>query len=56
MTRITGTLCADMCTYVIISGSVIVKTRNISGNFCRENQNIHFSLCRCFTKTVLFFK
>jgi hypothetical protein len=37
----TGTLHEDLCTFTIISRSVLVKIRNASDKSCRENQNTH---------------
>jgi len=39
LTIITGTLHGDVCTFVIISRSVLVRVRNISDKICREIQN-----------------
>ena len=37
-----GNLYEDLCTFVIISRSVLLRIRNISDKICRENQNTHF--------------
>ena len=42
LTRITGTLQADQCTFVIISDSFLLRMRNVSDEICRQNQNSHF--------------
>jgi hypothetical protein len=41
MIRITGTLHADVCTVVIMTGSVLL-TINVSEKVCSENRNTHF--------------
>jgi len=38
-TRITGTLHDDLCTFMIISGWVILRMRNVSDESCRQNKN-----------------
>jgi hypothetical protein len=38
----TVTLREDMCTFMIISRSVLRRMRNVSDKSCRENQNTHF--------------
>jgi hypothetical protein len=42
LTRITGTLHEDLCAFVIISRSILLRSRNVPGRSCRENQNTHF--------------
>ena len=46
-TRITGTLHEDQYTFMIISGSVLLR-RNISAKSCSENQNTHFRFIKLF--------
>jgi len=36
MIRITGTLREDLCTFMIISDSILLRMRNVSDKFCRE--------------------
>jgi len=40
--RRTGVVHEDLCTFVIISRSVLLTMRNILDKFCRENQNTCF--------------
>ena len=42
MTRITGALHEDQCTFMVISCSGLLTVRNISDKSSRENQNTHF--------------
>ena len=42
LTRITGTLYGDQCTFIFISSSVLLRMRNVSDKSCRENQKAHF--------------
>jgi len=42
MTRITGTLHEELCTFMTVSCSVLLRMRNVSDKSCRENQNTHF--------------
>jgi hypothetical protein len=37
-----GTLHEDLRTFMILSHSVLLITRNILDKSCRENENIHF--------------
>jgi hypothetical protein len=39
-----GTLPEDLCTFMFVSHSFLLKMRNISFKNCRENQNIHLML------------
>jgi hypothetical protein len=39
LTRITGTLHEDLCKFMIISGSILRRIRNILDESCRKNQN-----------------
>ena len=41
-TGITFTLQEDLCIFIIIFRSFIVRSRNVSGKTCRENQNTYF--------------
>jgi hypothetical protein len=42
LTRITVTLHEDRYTFLIIILSVLLRMRNFSDKYCRENQNTHF--------------
>ena len=42
LTRMTGTLHEDRCTFMIISRSVLLVIRNVSDERCTENQSMHF--------------
>ena len=46
--RITGTLHEDQCTFLVVSRSVLLRMRNVSGKSCRQNQNTHFILNNFF--------
>jgi len=48
MKRITGTLHEDLCTFIIISRSFLLRIRNISEKRCRENQNTSFIIFNNF--------
>jgi hypothetical protein len=50
LTRITGTLHEDICTFMKISRWVITKIRNISDKSCRENQNTDFMFGNLFSR------
>jgi len=47
-----GTLHADTCTFMTTFRRILLKIRNISGKFCRENQFTQFTFNNIFTKTV----
>jgi len=54
----------DICTFMIISRSVLLKMRNVSDKSCRENQNTHFMFnnflfrksCRLWDNVEIFFR
>jgi hypothetical protein len=46
-----GNLDEHRCTFVTISGSVLLRMRNVSDSSCRENQHTHFMF-----HNVFFFK
>jgi hypothetical protein len=48
LSRITDTLHEVLCTFVIISRSVLLRMRNISDKSCRENQSTHFMFSNLF--------
>jgi len=49
--KVTGTLHEDLCTFMILSRSVLLRTRNFSDKRCRENQNTHFVLNIFFSES-----
>jgi hypothetical protein len=54
LTRITGTLHEDLCTFMIISRWILLRMRNVSDKSCTENQNTHFMFSNVFPKIVPF--
>jgi hypothetical protein len=56
LTRITGTLHEDLCTFMIISRWFLLRIRNVSDKSCRENQNTHFISNNFFPKIVPFMR
>ena len=57
MTRITGTFHDDQYTFLIITLSLLLRMRNVSGIRCRVNQNTlfvfsNFSLKSCFLRDM----
>jgi hypothetical protein len=52
----TGNMHVDAFTFMIISGRVTTKIRNISYEICRKNQNIHFfrKLCHLWDNVKKF--
>ena len=42
VTRIMGTLLGDVCTFMIISYSILLRLRNVWDRICRGNQNTHW--------------
>ena len=52
----TVTFREDRYTFLIISRSVLLKIKNVSGQSCRENENTHFVLSNIFPKTVPFMR
>ena len=40
----------DICMFMIISGWILLRMRNVSGKSCRENQDTHFVLNFFFRK------
>jgi len=43
MTRITGTLNEDLCTFMIMSRSLLLRMRNISDKSCKDNENTFYA-------------
>jgi len=56
MTRMTGTVCADVCTFMIVSGWNFLRMRKVSDKSCRENQNTHIIFQNSFPKNVRFMR
>jgi hypothetical protein len=54
LTRITGTLHKDVCTFMIISRSVFLKRRKFSDKNCRQSQNKPFMFNNVFPKIIPF--
>ena len=55
LTRRTVTLYEYLCTFMIISRSIILKIRNVLDKSCTENQN-SFMFSNIFLKVVLFMR
>jgi hypothetical protein len=55
LTRMMGTLYKDVCTFVIISLSIILRMRNVSDRIFRGNQSAHSVLSKIFFSKVLTF-
>ena len=53
MTRITGTLYGDRCTFMVISRSVFLRMRNVLSKSCSENQNSFHDQQFFFLKSCL---
>jgi len=51
MTRMTGTLHEDLCTFMRVSGRILLRRRNISSYSCREDQNTF-----CIQKSCRFLR
>ena len=51
LTRMTGTLHEDVCTFMIISRWILLRTRNVSDKSCIGNQSTQYILGGC---TLLF--
>jgi len=49
-----GTFREEQYMFIIISGSIILKMRNISSKSCRENQNTHFMFNKFFLSCRLW--
>jgi len=55
-TRISGTLHEDQYKFIIIFRSVLLRIRNVSDKYCRENQNIYLMLINFLKKTVPYMR
>jgi hypothetical protein len=51
-----GTLHKDLCIFMIISRSILLRMRNLSHNICRENQNTQFMFSNIFPKVAPFMR
>ena len=49
----TGTLHEDICTFMIITRSFLVRMRNFSEKICTENQNTYFTFTNFFRGTYV---
>ena len=56
MTSVAGTLLEYIRTFMIISCSFILRTRNFSDIICRENHNANFMFNNYFPKIVPFMR
>ena len=57
MTIRSRTLHDDLCAFIVISRSVIVRMRNVSDKSCRENRDTHFVFSNfSFSKILPFFE
>ena len=52
----TGTLHEDLCTFFIISLSVLLRMRNIAGRSFREYQDTHFMFNILFPENHVFYE
>jgi hypothetical protein len=44
LARVTGTLHVDLCAFIVISHSVLLRMRNVSGTISRQNQSTNSTL------------
>jgi len=51
-----GTIHKDEYTFLILSHSVLLRMRNVSGISCGENQHTHLMLKNFLSKVVLFMR
>ena len=56
LTKITGILNNDLCTFMIIPGWILLRMRKFSDKICRENQNTHFMFNNIFPKIMTFMR
>ena len=56
LTKITGTLHEDQCTFLITSRSFLLKMRNFADKIFRQNENTHFVFNNLFRKIVPFLR
>jgi hypothetical protein len=50
--KITGTLHEGLSKFMIIFRRILIRTRNVSDEMCRERQNTHFVFSNVFPKIV----
>jgi hypothetical protein len=55
-TRKTGTWHEDQFTFMIVSRSILLTTRNVSGESCRETKDTNFVISNLFSKIVPFMR
>jgi hypothetical protein len=56
LTRTTGTSHEDLCTFLIISRSILVRIRNASDKSYRENQNTHSMFNTVFSENRVVYE
>ena len=56
MTRMTDTLYEDPCTFMIMYGWIIPKTKKFSGKSCRDNQYTHFMSNNFFSENTAVYE
>jgi hypothetical protein len=56
MTRTTYTLREDLCTFVIVSRWILLRTRNVLDKSCRENQHTHFVFKNFFSDNLTVYE
>jgi hypothetical protein len=56
LTRLTGTINEYICTFMIISCSVLLRMRNVSDKSCRENNNTHIMFSNIFPNILLLMR
>jgi len=50
-----GILQEELCTFMIISRSVLPRMKNVSGKSCRKNQKIYFVFSNFFSPKIMPF-
>jgi len=50
VTRITGALHEDLCTFMTLSRCIFLRMRIFSDKVCTENQNTHFVFNKIFSE------
>jgi hypothetical protein len=56
LTTITGTLREDLCTFIIITRSILLRIRNILEEICRESQDTHIMFNNFFFENRAFYE
>ena len=54
MTRLSGNLHDDLCTFMIISYWNLLRIKNVSDKSCTENQNTHFMFSNFCSQQMCF--